>query len=156
MPATLEAISVHRPAPLVPERRPMPRVAAVVGASLGLALLAACAGPAADAGASTDSTLSAAPTPVERPSTGAGSASVASTAPAASGRRVVLAVRGMSCESCERTVGAMLRRTPGVLNATVSVERGEAVVTYDPARTTPADLASVVRRLGYEADPWGG
>ena len=156
MPATLEGLGVRRTAPLLLQGHAMARAATMVGATLGLVLLAACAGPAADAGASTDSTLSAAPTPVERPSTGAGSASVASTAPAASGRRVVLAVRGMSCESCERTVGAMLRRTPGVLNATVSVERGEAVVTYDPARTTPADLASVVRRLGYEADPWGG
>ena len=154
--AMLEVTIVRRPGPLVSRELAALRVAVVVGVALVLPLLAARTGPAADGGASADSVLTAAPTAVERGTTAEGSTGIPHVTPATSGRRVVLAVRGMSCESCERTVGAMLRRTPGVLDAAVSVERGEAVVTYDPARTTPADLASVMRQLGYEADPRDG
>lgn len=88
------------------------------------------------------------------------SASTASSAPAGAAgravapravRRVVLTVKGMYCESCSRTVTVMLRRTPGVRSADVSVARGEAVVSFDPAQTTPAALVAVIERLGYRA-----
>lgn len=75
---------------------------------------------------------------------------VATAAPADT-QRVILAIRGTYCESCERTITVMLKRTPGVLSASVSVDRGEAVVLYDPARTAPAKLAAVVEQLGYPA-----
>ncbi len=75
---------------------------------------------------------------------------VATAAPADT-QRVVLAVKGMYCESCERTITVMLKRTPGVLSASVSLDRGDAVVLYDPARTAPAKLAAVVEQLGYPA-----
>jgi copper chaperone CopZ len=66
-------------------------------------------------------------------------------------QRVALTVRGMYCESCESTVAAMLRRAPGVLSADVSVERNEAIIMYDSARTSPAKLIDVVNSLGYVA-----
>ena len=100
-----------------------------------LAVAAACAGGETSTGRRAD------------PSQPSATASDSSPADA---RRVRLAVRGMSCESCERTITAMLRRTPGVLRTDVSVERSEAVVFYDPARTTPAALATVVSALGYD------
>lgn len=64
---------------------------------------------------------------------------------------VALNVKGMYCESCESTVAAMLRRTPGVFGADVSVERSEAVVTYDSTRTSPTKLIDVIEALGYSA-----
>lgn len=69
----------------------------------------------------------------------------------AGARRLTLTVGGMSCESCERTIAVMLRRTAGVHSAEVSVDRGEAVVTFDPARTSATALIAVVRQLGYRA-----
>lgn len=75
---------------------------------------------------------------------------VATAAPADT-QRVILTVRGMYCESCERTITVMLKRTPGVLSASVSLDQGEAVVLYDPALTAPAKLAAVVEQLGYPA-----
>lgn len=65
--------------------------------------------------------------------------------------RVVLRVKGMFCTSCEHTVAAMLARTPGVVRAQVSVKRGDAVVLYDPARTSAPALIAVIERLGYHA-----
>ena len=66
-------------------------------------------------------------------------------------QRVALDVKGMVCESCESTVAAMLRRTPGVLGTDVSAARGEAVVMYDSTRTSPSRLVDVIGKLGYTA-----
>ena len=70
-------------------------------------------------------------------------------------QRVALNVKGMFCESCESTVTAMLRRTPGVLGTDVSVARSEAVVMYDSTRTSPSKLVDVIGKLGYTATPKG-
>ena len=86
----------------------------------------------------------------ERPITDQPAATrTASTGPGQA--RVVLSVRGMYCQSCERTVTAMLQRIPGVQRAEVSVNRGEAVVLYDPSRTSAEGLITVLERLGYQA-----
>lgn len=77
--------------------------------------------------------------------------SEASTANVPGAQRVVLDVSGMFCTSCERTVTAMLTRSPGVVRADVSVARREAIILYDPARTTPAALITVIKGLGYRA-----
>jgi mercuric ion binding protein len=66
-------------------------------------------------------------------------------------QRVAINVAGMYCANCETTVRTMLKRSPGVIAAEVNVDRGVALVTYDSARTTPAELAEVINRLGYKA-----
>jgi Cu+-exporting ATPase len=65
--------------------------------------------------------------------------------------RAVVEVKGMSCSSCATNVQAMLKRTPGVIAARVSVERAEAVVDYDPVRTSPPRIVETIKRLGYMA-----
>jgi mercuric ion transport protein len=72
------------------------------------------------------------------------------TAPA----KTTLEVKGMTCAGCETTVVHALERTSGVTSASVSFERGEAVVDYDPARVTPAEVSrELTRQTGYEAAP---
>ncbi len=44
-----------------------------------------------------------------------------------------------------------MSRLPGVSHVEVSLERGEAVVRYDPDRITPADIVAVINRLGFQA-----
>ena len=66
-------------------------------------------------------------------------------------QRVALDVKGMFCESCESSLTAMLRRTPGVLRTDVSIARSEAVVMYDSTRTSPSRLVDVIGKLGYTA-----
>ena len=78
-------------------------------------------------------------------------ASAAKTAVVADTQRVTIKVTGMFCESCAVTVRAMLKRTDGVQSATVDGKRGEAVVSYDPTKTTPQALVDVINRLGYKA-----
>lgn len=58
-------------------------------------------------------------------------------------------VEGMTCVSCETTIKLALERTPGVRRAEVSYDRSEAVVEYDPHKTTPAALRDAINSTGY-------
>lgn len=63
-------------------------------------------------------------------------------------------IKGMTCTGCETTVRLALERIPGVVSAEVNFERAEAVVDYDPARVSPAEVAhELSRATGYEAAP---
>jgi copper chaperone len=63
----------------------------------------------------------------------------------------ILKVNGMTCQGCVRSVKNVLERLPGVSQAEVSLERAEARVTYDPAKSAQVDLKRAVEDAGYEA-----
>ena len=62
-----------------------------------------------------------------------------------------LRVEGMTCPGCVRSVKRVLEAVPGVHAAVVSLERGEAVVDFDPGRASTADLLNAVEGAGYRA-----
>ena len=61
-----------------------------------------------------------------------------------------LAVRGMTCGNCARSVERTLASTPGVTKATVDLAGGRATVEYDPTLVQPEVLTNAVQDLGYE------
>jgi copper chaperone len=63
----------------------------------------------------------------------------------------VMKVEGMTCGGCVRGVTNVLKALPGVENAEVSLEKSEAKVTFDPARTSPAAFHKAIEDAGYEA-----
>ena len=65
--------------------------------------------------------------------------------------KTTLRVEGMTCTGCETAVRMVLKKVPGVTSADVSYEKKQAVVTYDPSRTTPAKLAAAIAEaFGYK------
>ncbi|HEX4985688.1 MAG TPA: heavy metal-associated domain-containing protein [Burkholderiales bacterium] len=64
---------------------------------------------------------------------------------------VVIEVGGMTCGGCVRSVTRVLQALPGVANAEVSLEKGEARVQFDPALASPARLKEAIENAGYEA-----
>lgn len=64
--------------------------------------------------------------------------------------RLALAVEGMTCGSCARTVERALMRVSGVRHAAVDLARGHAYVEGD---ARPADLVPAIKAAGYEARP---
>jgi len=60
-------------------------------------------------------------------------------------------VEGMDCQGCVKSVTRMLAGVPGVAQVEVSLEEGRARVTYDPAKSGPAELRRAVERAGYKA-----
>lgn len=65
---------------------------------------------------------------------------------------LIIKVRGMSCQSCVRSLTAALTSLPGVQSAEVSLEAGEARVQCDPAQTSRAALKEAVEDAGFDTD----
>ncbi|MES1951893.1 heavy metal translocating P-type ATPase [Salinisphaera sp. S4-8] len=58
-------------------------------------------------------------------------------------------IGGMSCGACVSRVERALRRTSGVVSASVNLPMEKAVVRYLPETTTLASLGEVIREAGY-------
>lgn len=62
---------------------------------------------------------------------------------------VKLNVPTMDCATCPITIKAALSKVPGVSKVKVSYEKREAVIVYDDARATVADLKKATEDVGY-------
>lgn len=65
--------------------------------------------------------------------------------------KATMAIEGMTCGGCVAAVKLQLRRTEGVTAYEVSLEKAEALVSYDPHRTDPARIAESVSKTGFGA-----
>ncbi|MDF3039018.1 MAG: copA [Thermomicrobiales bacterium] len=61
----------------------------------------------------------------------------------------VLPIEGMTCASCVRRVERSLAKIPGVEDASVNFATEQAVVRFDPAQASLADLRAAVDKAGY-------
>nr|WP_311529513.1 mercury resistance system periplasmic binding protein MerP [uncultured Ralstonia sp.] len=72
------------------------------------------------------------------------------SAPAwAATKTVTLSVPGMTCEACPITVKKALSKVDGVQKAEASLEKREAVVTFDDAKTNVGALTWATENAGY-------
>jgi len=60
-----------------------------------------------------------------------------------------IGVGGMTCANCSNRVERALRKTPGVLEATVNLATERATVRYFPATVSPEDLGRAIEEAGY-------
>ena len=65
--------------------------------------------------------------------------------------KTTLAIKGMTCGGCVTAVKVQLKKTEGVSAYEVSLEKAEAEVSYDPAKTEPKKIADSVSKTGFEA-----
>ncbi len=71
--------------------------------------------------------------------------------PAQGQASVMLALSGMTCASCARTIEKTLQNTPGVAKVSVNFPAEQARVFYDPDSLTTSDLTAAVASSGYQA-----
>ncbi len=64
---------------------------------------------------------------------------------------ITVKVEGMSCTACEVPVRDALAKSPGVLSADVSYQRGNARVEYDPKKTNIDQIKRAIDSTGYKA-----
>ena len=62
---------------------------------------------------------------------------------------IVIDVKGMTCPLCTTAIKHSLKKTPGVLQARVSLSKKMARVRYDDNRTDTSVLLEAIRRAGY-------
>jgi len=67
----------------------------------------------------------------------------------AKNQSVTLAVSKMTCAACPITVKTALSRVSGVSKVSVSLEKQQATVVFDDAKTKVADLTDATRDAGY-------
>ncbi len=76
--------------------------------------------------------------------------STALSAPAWAARQTVtLSVTGMTCAACPITIKKALNKVEGVENIKVNLEKKEALVTFDDAKTNVQALIEATKNAGY-------
>src|SRR5690349_7677088 len=75
-------------------------------------------------------------------------ASVVASVPTES---IFVPVEGMSCQACVARVKKTLKDTAGVSQVHVSLEKHEAEIRYEPAKTSAEKIAKVIDEMGYKA-----
>ncbi|MCX7791848.1 MAG: heavy metal translocating P-type ATPase [Chloroflexaceae bacterium] len=63
--------------------------------------------------------------------------------------RVELPITGMTCASCSARVEKALKRTPGVIEASVNLAAERASVVFSPSTVSYAELRAAVEQAGY-------
>lgn len=64
---------------------------------------------------------------------------------------VKISVKGMTCQSCVRTIEQGVSKQAGVQAVKVSLKNEEAAITYDPSLTDPATLSEAINDMGFDA-----
>jgi Cu+-exporting ATPase len=64
-------------------------------------------------------------------------------------QQIDLSITGMTCASCVNRVEKALKKTPGVLDASVNLSSEQAAVSYNSAQVAPSLLLQAVERAGY-------
>lgn len=65
--------------------------------------------------------------------------------------KVILKVGGMTCMGCVGSVTRVLQSVNGVSGVSVSLEKAQAEVSYDPAVAKREDLCAAVEGAGFDA-----
>lgn len=65
-------------------------------------------------------------------------------------RHLVLNISGMTCSGCTSSVKKVLMALPGVTEVDVSLEHGNASVTYDPAKSDSEEFKTAIVAAGFE------
>ncbi len=64
---------------------------------------------------------------------------------------VTIKVDGMTCGGCVASVKRVVQAVAGVESVDVSLEKGEAVVSYDGAKTQPTAFKTAIDSAGFTA-----
>jgi copper chaperone len=67
-------------------------------------------------------------------------------------QEIVIRIQGMTCGGCVASVRRVLGAVPGVAQAEVSLEKGEARVRFDPALADSAALKGAIEAAGFSAN----
>ncbi|HEY6010692.1 MAG TPA: copper ion binding protein [Nitrospirota bacterium] len=59
-------------------------------------------------------------------------------------------IQGMTCNHCVMRVAKALKAVPGVQDAQVDLQKGEALVSYDDSKVTKEKLSFAVVEAGYK------
>ncbi|PWI57541.1 copper ion binding protein [Sulfoacidibacillus thermotolerans] len=65
---------------------------------------------------------------------------------------ITIAVKGMTCGGCVKSVTNALNRVQGVREAKVDLASAKATVTFDETKTTVESLKEAIEEAGYDTE----
>lgn len=63
---------------------------------------------------------------------------------------VELNIKGMTCEACETHVNHEVNKLPGIIRSVASYEKKNALIQFDPSKTTVSQIIDAVHITGYK------
>ncbi len=63
---------------------------------------------------------------------------------------VAFKINGMTCTGCEHHVRIEINKLKGIVEATVSYEKGNVIVKFDNSKTTLDDIEKAINSTGYK------
>ena len=63
-------------------------------------------------------------------------------------KKACFTVNGMTCASCSLTVKTAVRQLEGIKDIAVSIDKSEAIVSFDKKKTTVKDISEKINAIG--------
>ncbi|KAG0233248.1 hypothetical protein BGW42_007561 [Actinomortierella wolfii] len=63
---------------------------------------------------------------------------------------LTMPVVGMTCMSCVNAITSVLKASPGIINAEVSLKLHQATVQYDPSQIQPSQIKEAIEDCGFD------
>ncbi|KAJ2612812.1 Cu(2+)-transporting P-type ATPase [Coemansia sp. RSA 1365] len=70
--------------------------------------------------------------------------------------RQIWNVQGMTCQSCVKSIESVLGELDGIIEAKVSLEDNQAIVTYKLHNQTEHNITEAIENSGFDAEPVAG
>jgi copper chaperone len=64
--------------------------------------------------------------------------------------KITLAVKGMTCMGCVKSVKNVLEPVPGVAGVDIVLENGQVTISFDPAKAGLDQFKAAIQDAGYE------
>ena len=65
--------------------------------------------------------------------------------------KAIIGIQGMHCASCAVKIENKLKKTKGIMNATVNFANEKAIIDYDTSKTNKENLVNAINKTGYKA-----
>src|SRR3990167_3515443 len=65
--------------------------------------------------------------------------------------KAIIGIEGMHCASCAVKIENKLKKTKGIINATVNFANEKAIIDYDTSKTNKENLVNAINKTGYKA-----
>ncbi len=64
--------------------------------------------------------------------------------------KITLAVKGMTCMGCVKSVKNVLEPIAGVAGVDIVLDNGQVTISFDPAKAGPDQFKAAIQDAGYE------
>ena len=65
-------------------------------------------------------------------------------------QQIVIRIGGMSCQGCVKNVTRVLQALPGIDRVDVSLEAGQASITFEPEKANVSQFKQAIEDAGFD------